>query len=163
MNEMFFRITESSIDLDSVIKEGSWSEYYNFLVKEVPTQVIDSDDFLRNLRAVHPFRAAVTKMVPFSIYDWHTDDVRKVSINMLWRSGGYVTAFSAGDGLVKTLLPFEYEPRAYYFFNTQVRHMVMNFDEPRYMFTVEFAPDFTAADLLEYLNDPETKRSLSRN
>jgi len=162
MNDLFFKIpVKSSIDLTEIILSGAWKQYYNFLVKEVSPEVIDSDDFLRDLRAKHPFRAAVTKMVPYTVYDWHIDDIRKVSINMLWDGGNYVTVFSFGNDLVKTIVPAIYEPKCYYFFNTQVSHMVMNFDKPRYMFTLEFAPDFIAQDLMEYLNDPETKRSFS--
>lgn len=159
---MFFKIDViPKIDLSGVIRTAKWQDYFNFKVVEVPRSVIASDAFLERLYRVHPFRAGVTRMEPYTVYDWHVDDVRKVSINMLWEAGEYVTAFSLGGDMVKKIMPVTYQLHRYYFFDTQLPHMVMNFDKPRYMFTVEFAPDFTANDLLEYLNDPATKRSLS--
>lgn len=157
---MFFQIpVVPNLRLGPVISAGGWVEYFNFQVVRVPNEVLRSDAFLMDLMGRHPFRAAVTRMDPYTVYDWHIDDVRKVSINMLWEAGEYVTAFSLGGDMVKKIMPVTYQAHRFYFFDTQLPHMVMNFSKPRYMFTVEFAPDFTANDLMEYLNDPATKRS----
>ena len=39
------------------------------------------------------------------------------------------------------ILKFEYEKDTFYLFNTQMMHTVINFDSPRYLFTVEFKQD----------------------
>jgi len=47
-----------------------------------------------------------------------------------------------------------YKPNTYYLFNTQTRHTVINFAEPRYLFTIEFIEDvdhLSFEDLLEQL------------
>jgi hypothetical protein len=35
----------------------------------------------------------------------------------------------------------QYQPDTYYVFNTQVNHMVLNFERPRLLLTIEFGED----------------------
>jgi hypothetical protein len=41
----------------------------------------------------------------------------------------------------------QYQPDTYYVFNTQVNHMVLNFEQPRLLLTIEFGED---KDALSY-------------
>ena len=40
-----------------------------------------------------------------------------------------------------------YEPKSFYLFNNQAMHTVINFDQPRYLFTTEFVD---TKDILSY-------------
>ena len=64
--------------------EEDWVEHYSF--KALPLDVeslIKEDPLLSWLNAIHPFSAGILSMDPWSYYDWHTDERRGVSINMM--------------------------------------------------------------------------------
>jgi hypothetical protein len=163
MTAMFVPLgVKSSIieEIAEVIKnEEDWQPYYNFMVKQVPDEVIQKDPFLRDLYAIEPFIAGVTMMKPMTVYDWHTDERRGATLNMLVHSGFSLTMFTTPDqATVRHFAVAEYKPQEYHFFNTQKPHTVFNFDQPRYLFTIEFLKDkteFPAEDLLNVLEGLE--------
>lgn len=90
-------------------------------------------------------RAGVLRMSPNQVYHWHKDESRAVSINML------LSAHSTSNclfGVPKNrdnmyFTELKYRPSTLYLFNTQVLHTVINFQEPRFLFSLEFDPDTT--------------------
>lgn len=75
-------------------------------------------------------------------YRWHCDRVRGVSINMLLNSVSSLCAF--GRVLDEENIEFcrlDYRLTRFYLFNTQAMHTVFNFDQARYMFSVQFDLD----------------------
>lgn len=157
MNDLFFPLnatTEIKDKILEIVHNGEeWQPYYNFQVKEIPVEVIAEDSFLRDLYSIEPFDAGVTMMHPMSVYDWHVDEKRGVSINMLMESGFSLTMYTTLDtNLVRPIQVVEYKPDHYHFFNTQMPHAVFNFDKPRYLFTLDFYKDKTELDYKDLLN-----------
>lgn len=132
------RLTKSAISaelLDLANNNDSWFKYYNFDALLVPQEILNKDPFFAGLP---PFRAGILRLPPYTCYDWHTDDDRGWSINMLLTSGKSNCLFSSREGQAFPFTELVYEPEFYYAFNTQVPHTVLNFESVRYVFSVEF-------------------------
>ena len=136
----------------------NWQDYYNFKAIQVPVEMLVKDPFLVALFNKHPFVAGITQLSPYVCYDWHIDSRRGVGVNMLLTPEiKSHCLFTSAEG---AQFPFEelvYEPDTYYLFNTQMRHTVINFYEPRYLFTLEFAADkdqLSFESLLEQIKNP---------
>lgn len=86
-------------------------------------------------------------------YNWHTDSSRGLAINMLVRDGRSHCLFGfEQDSYNDKFVELKYNPHTFYLFNTQHRHSVINFDSPRYLFSVEFAEDKTQLTYNEVYN-----------
>lgn len=128
--------------LELALKNPQWREYYNFKAVHVPNEIISKDQFLVGLFRKHPFMAGIVKLDPNVCYDWHIDTNRGVGVNMLLNfEGASHCLFANGEGVQFPFEELHYRPDRYYLFNTQTRHTVFNFCEPRYLFTIEFLED----------------------
>ena len=89
--------------------------------------------------------AGILRLKPYRCYDWHVDQYRGVTVNcLLTPSIKTHCVFGKPDGNEHfDFLELTYQPNTLYLFNTQVPHMVMNWDETRYVFGVEFEQDKT--------------------
>jgi hypothetical protein len=136
----------------------NWQDYYNFKAIQVPIEMLSKDPFLVDLFRKHPFVAGIVQLSPYVCYDWHIDSRRGVGVNMLLTPE--IKSHCLFTNTEGVQFPFEelvYEPDTYYLFNTQVRHTVINFYEPRYLFTLEFAADkdqLSFENLLEQIKNP---------
>ena len=128
--------------LTFALSNKNWQEYYNFKAVQVPAEIVAKDQFLMSLFHKHPFAAGIVRLDPNVCYDWHTDTRRGVGVNMLLTPEiKSHCLFTSHEGVQFPFQELPYKPDTYYLFNTQVRHMVINFDQPRYLFTIEFAED----------------------
>jgi hypothetical protein len=57
------------------------------------------------------------------------------------------------NGLRCNVEELKYEPDSYYIFNTQVPHMVLNIEQPRYLFSLEFLEEDRGLTFDELLAD----------
>ena len=136
----------------------NWQDYYNFKAIQVPIEMLSKDPFLMDLFHKHLFVAGIVQLSPYVCYDWHIDTRRGVGVNMLLTPE--IKSHCLFTNTEGAQFPFEelvYEPDTYYLFNTQVRHTVINFYEPRYLFTIEFAADkdqLSFENLLEQIKCP---------
>jgi hypothetical protein len=136
----------------------NWQDYYNFKAIQVPAEILAKDPFLVNLSNKHLFQAGIVQLSPYVCYDWHIDSRRGVGVNMLLTPE--IKSHCLFTNTEGVQFPFEelvYEPDTYYLFNTQVRHTVINFDKPRYLFTLEFKADkdqLPFANLLTQIKNP---------
>jgi len=148
----------------------SWNDYFGFKIKVIPDDLIQQDKFLSWLYKKEKFSAAINYVKANHFYDWHVDTNRGVSINMLLNDVKCHTIFSIDKmGIRLGKLPFNdqqefyelrYKKDSFYLFNTQVDHMVLNFNKPRYLFSVEFTKDKTKLnynDMLNMIKDFTTK------
>lgn len=128
--------------LDFAHSTKNWHEYYNFKAVQIPDEIIAKDPFLNKLAFAHQFMAGIICLDPNVCYDWHTDTRRGVGVNMLLNfEGTSHCLFAKGEGVQFGFEELAYSPDKYYLFNTQTRHTVINFSEPRYLFTIEFVED----------------------
>ena len=98
----------------------------------------------------HPLIGGVVMLPPHTFYNWHKDTRRGVSINMVLnpQDGLSHCVFTPDkDVVVGEFVELQYKPDTYYVFNTQVDHMVLNFETPRLLLTIEFGED---KDALSY-------------
>ena len=87
------------------------------------------------------------------MYDWHIDDNRGVSINLLLTHDNVSHTMFTDEPyeLVKRVAVVKYAPLTYYAFNSQCPHMVVNVDKPRYVMSLEFKrgkPELTFDQLI---------------
>jgi hypothetical protein len=107
---------------------------------QVPRDILQLDSFLVGLAGKRTFHAGVLRMEPNTCYNWHVDTDRKVGLNMLLSDDGDSRClFLDGEpGVVFKTQELQYEPDTYYVFKTQVPHTVLNTEDPRYLFSLEF-------------------------
>jgi hypothetical protein len=144
--------------LEFALNNQSWQDYYNFKAVQVPTEIQAKDPFLVSLFQKHLFVAGIVQLSPYVCYDWHIDTRRGVGVNMLLTPEiKSHCLFTSAEGAQFSFEELVYEPDTYYLFNTQMRHTVINFYEPRYLFTIEFAADkdhLSFETLLEQMKNP---------
>jgi hypothetical protein len=144
--------------LEFALDNQEWTEYYNFKAVQVPLEILIKDPFLVSLFHKHTYAAGIVQLPPNACYGWHIDTRRGAGVNMLLNFNGFSNClFAKGDGVQFEFEELKYAPGRYYLFNTQTKHMVLNFDEPRYLFTIEFEADNTQLsfdDLLAQLKNP---------
>lgn len=109
------------------------------------TEVLD-DPILHKIHARYKIaRAVVLKMDEYRSYIWHRDMSRGVCVNMLLThdSNSFVlfgnNAADSDDQI--DIIKLEYEPSELYLFNNQAMHTVINFKNPRHLFSIEFELD----------------------
>jgi hypothetical protein len=128
----------------SSIKYHNWQIYRGWNSTEIPLeQTLNNEPVLKTLD--ERFKIAhlgILLMDPNNFYKWHVDGERGVSINMLltYDSPSYCLFGDPNyENITQTeFIKLEYQPNTFYIFNTQWPHSVINFDKPRYMFTVMF-------------------------
>jgi hypothetical protein len=121
---------------------GKWQPYYNFHAVQVPFDLAYSDPILYMLGMQHKLAVGIIRLDPHTTYDWHTDTRRGVSINMLLNNAKSNCLFSVNETeATHSFVELKYRLGSYYLFNNQVPHMVLNFNESRYLMSVEFEAD----------------------
>jgi hypothetical protein len=144
--------------LTFALNNQSWQDYYNFKAVQVPTEIQAKDPFLVSLFQKHSFVAGIIQLDPNICYEWHIDTRRGVGVNMLLNfEGTSHCLFATGEGVQFPFEELTYSPDRYYLFNTQTRHTVINFGEPRYLFTIEFNADkdhLSFEDLYAQMKNP---------
>ena len=119
---------------------ADWIQYYNFHALPISDSVLMKDPTLRQLRAKRDFRGGVLALATNTCYKWHTDTDRRTAINMLiYDNGNSRCLFAPGEfDVVTPFVELKYAPATYYAFNTQELHMVLNFEAPRFVLSLEF-------------------------
>jgi hypothetical protein len=132
-------ISEDLLAYAKSLSPDYWMSYYNFDATQVPAQLLNRDGFLVSLAQQRKFHAGILRMPPNTTYNWHVDSDRKVGLNMLLQDGQSHCLFATEDFGVRCVVEeLQYQPNSYYVFNTQVPHMVLNLEQPRYLFSLEF-------------------------
>jgi hypothetical protein len=127
---------------DFATTTSEWKPYYNFHATQVPFDLAYSDPMLRSLGTKYSLAVGIIRLDPYTTYDWHTDTRRGVSINMLLNDVKSNCLFSVSKTeATHSFVELKYRLGSYYIFNNQVPHMVLNFNEPRYLMSVEFEAD----------------------
>lgn len=151
----FHEIKTKSVITQAVIQtamhpEAQWQKYFNFDACRIPNEILALDPVIADIGSKHPLIGGVVMLPPNTFYNWHTDTRRGVSINMVLNPYDGIShcVFTADkDVVVGEFNELQYKPDTYYIFNTQVNHMVLNFDQPRLLLTIEFGED---KDALSY-------------
>jgi hypothetical protein len=125
--------------------EFDYIDHYGFSLHQLPLELILQEPILQDINIKHKIQSgAVIKLDPNRCYKWHQDAVRGVCINMLLQHQDSFVLFGnsvsdSDDQFEITCL--DYNIGEFYLFNNQCMHTVINFNEYRYMFTLEFEED----------------------
>ena len=142
----FYEIPVQSVIADKLLDfattTGEWKPYFNFYAAQVPFDLAFGDPILYMLGMQHKLAVGIIRLDPHTTYDWHVDGRRGVCVNMLLNDVKSHCLFEVGhDEATHTFLELKYRLGSYYVFNNQVPHMVINFNESRYLMSVEFEAD----------------------
>lgn len=133
-----------------------YEDYYGFNVCFLAMELALQEPLLAKINETHKIKySGIIRLDADRCYKWHQDAVRGVSINMLLRHKDSFVMFgnSSKDSEDQfDIIRMEYEIGSFYLFNTQAMHTVVNFEEPRYLFTIEFEKDKESLTYNEILN-----------
>jgi len=121
-------------------------DYYGFTLSPLPEQVYLTEPLISSINLKYKISGcSILKLDPFRCYKWHQDARRGVSINLLLSPESrsavlFGNSVSDSDDQFE-IAEFEYEPNYFYLFNTQAMHTVINYEQPRYLFSLEFEQD----------------------
>ena len=132
-------------ELERIIasSQTEWINYYNFLTALLPLDLLRKDEFFKQLYNKYPYVAGIIKLPKHTCYNWHKDESRGVCINTLLSFNGKSHCLFAPDKTEYShgFIELQYKPYKRYVLNNQVDHMVVNFEEDRYVLTLEFMDD----------------------
>ena len=162
MSEQFF--TEINHNPETIInyydanrlKSLPLLSYFGFKGAPLGPHIFLQDRMLKELNDAYPIHyAGVVKLDPYTVYDWHTDSVRTVSLNMLLtaHTSSHSIFTSNKAGVVIETTHLNYRPHTLYLFNTQKEHMVVNTHEDRWLFTVEFQDEIFYDDMVLWIKE----------
>ena len=140
------------------LPKAIWEWVPNFLVaKKTYPQVLIEDPFIRSVMDKFPGTYLNFYKVPGnSTYNWHRDSKCKVCINLVLDVYDSVTLFSHTMPYwplteIDYVWPLKYKPNNWYIFDTQERHMVVNYaDTDRVLMTVRIPPPIQYKEVLEW-------------
>lgn len=96
-------------------------------------------------------KPACILMKPMTWYDWHIDETRQCTINML--IDGTDSKCFFGDRKsrdIVNLTELHYEIGSAYLLNTQTKHAVLNLSKDRYLLSIGFDKPHTYESILNY-------------
>ena len=143
---------------DLINDGGAWANYHSFDMKQLSHKKLILDPFLSALFKRHECVALIIKMKPNTCYHWHVDEVRQSGINLLVSTGKSECLFAVGAVTqhISNIVLLPYESEYYYIFNTQVPHEIINYDQQRFILSIQFTQqNISYEDLLKDLkNNP---------
>jgi hypothetical protein len=144
-NMCFQKLNSKSIfiskNFNNLLNNAEWAFHFGFKNFSVPDFVWKLEPILNKIHNTFPIQNCVVLHIPpNTMYNWHNDSERGLSINMkLCNNTTSHTLFgSAIDEYSDAVIELKYDKDAFYLFNTQNKHCVINFDNDRYMFSVLF-------------------------
>ena len=104
----------------------------NELINKVPT--------IKKINSIAEVdRIVILSMPAMSTYNWHVDDHRNATVNLLINNHKNSTCLFGVrlDGYKHSIIELNYEPKAFYLFNTKIEHMVINRGPERYILSLQ--------------------------
>jgi hypothetical protein len=136
-------------------KSDQWVRRFNFDVLQIsPYKFVNHSLF--ELIIKFKGKPVILKTDPMYWYNWHTDSIRKFSINSFIDGPDSRCFFGETedtDSVLVKLTELVYEPGRYYLFNTQASHAVLNGNNTRYILSIGFIDPYTYQDALAYCQE----------
>lgn len=143
--EFLQRSSIISESVDYFLKLDNWQRHHGFDLLIIDKRIWSCELVLNVINQQFEIsHCTILKIDPNINYNWHTDTSRGLAINMLLKDVRSHCLFGfEQDNYNDNFVELKYKPHKFYLFNTQHRHSVINFDSPRYVFSVEFVKDKT--------------------
>lgn len=165
--EQFYKLKSQStiyddiVDYIKTVDSAKWFNAYSFDILNIPDKLALKDPVISALHKKFPVeplktRPVCLRMGPNILYKLHEDTIRLAAINMLisgWDSHSFYGTQMEGSEDMFHINRVIYEPKCYYLFNTKQLHSVLNFDEPRIVFSLGFNPPYSYEAVLNFLKE----------
>jgi len=140
---------------ENLIKHGEWRFNFGFFWTPLYEHLWRLEPLLSKIDKVFPIKTCmIIRQPPNTLYNWHTDTERGLTINMkVCNNKDTHALFSFPmDDWSEEFVELDYQPSKMYLFNTQHRHSVVNFSETRYVFTLKFKQEKNELDYFTVYN-----------
>lgn len=119
---------------------NNWIEHIGFSAIDIDKRIWSLEPLLNTIDQQFKIKSCgILRIEPFTIYDWHKDTNRGLTINMLLKEVPSHSVFGfKKDDYNTHFVELNYVLKKFYLFNTQHLHSVINFEEYRYVFSTEF-------------------------
>lgn len=127
-------------NFEKLIRLNNWYDSVGFSVIRIDKRIWLKEPVLEKINNQFTIEnCGILRIDSFINYNWHTDFTRGLTVNMLLKQvPGYSLFGFDKDQFNTRFHELKYELKKFYLFNTQHIHSVVNFDEPRYVFSVKF-------------------------
>lgn len=139
---------------DQKINDPSqWYNHFDFKVMLLDNSLIDHVPVFDKVCKVPIDSIAVVSMPPMTTYNWHIDEQRSATVNMLLNNHDESLCLFGKqiDGSKHSIVELSYKPKIFYLFNTMVEYMVINRGSERFMLSLQFSQQLKYEDLREAL------------
>jgi len=129
------------INMERINDRSQWFEYLGFDVQLINQDAIKKIDIIKQVDKITSIdRIVLLSMPEHTTYNWHVDDHRKATINLLINNHkeSFCLFGESIDESKHSTIKLEYKKDTFYLFNTKKDHMVVNFGERRYILSMQF-------------------------
>lgn len=148
LNFVNYNLVES-IKKEAVVR-NDWFESNGFDLLKLDKRMFFKTSLL-DLILQYNGKAFCIKMNPMTWYDWHVDETRQCTINMLLEGTDSMCFFGDRQSRdIVNLTELPYEIGSAYLLNTQVKHAVLNMSNYRYLLSIGFDKPYTYDSILNY-------------
>ena len=133
---------EEYIDFTRIEDKTQWFNYLGFEIQLINKSLIDRIPIIQSINKIIEIdRIVLLAMPEESTYNWHVDDHRNATLNLLINNHetSYCMFGRPIDYSKHETVLLKYKPLNFYLFNTQVEHMVVNHGPQRYMLSMQFS------------------------
>lgn len=128
----------------------NWSGFDGCSLDNEKNYLMDRDNVLKKLNNICKIKKLVIlKMEPNTFYPPHTDDYKTCKVNMLLTTKH--TSHCCFLNKDRTVVQVPYKKNTMYILNTAELHMIINFDKPRFLFSVLFENNLTYKELIKHV------------
>ena len=129
------------VDESRLSDESQWFSHLGFDVMLLSNKLIEEISVIKGINTIATVdRIVVLSMPAFSTYNWHTDDHRIATVNLLINNHENSQCFfgESIDENRSSLIELRYKPNTFYLLNTKKKHMVINNGQRRYIMSLQF-------------------------
>lgn len=131
---------EEIVEKERINADDQWFEHLDFKVMLLSNELINKIPTIKKINSIAEVdRIVILSMPAMSTYNWHVDDHRNATVNLLMNNHkNSMCLFGARlDGYKHSFVELNYEPRGFYLFNTKIEHMVINRGPERYILSLQ--------------------------
>ena len=142
--------TQDLVAEQQINDASQWFNHFDFKVMLLDSSLIDRVPVFKKVNKVIKIdRIAVVSMPPMTTYNWHVDEHRLATVNMLLNNHADSTCLFGRqiDSSKHSIVELFYKPNTFYLFNTSVDHMVINRGAERFMLSLQFKKQEKYEDL----------------
>ena len=146
------------INFDRIEDKSQWFNYLGFDIQLIDRNLIERIPCIQLINnIVNIDRIIILSMPERSSYDWHVDDHRNATLNLLINNHGssYCMFGKPIDYAKHKIVRLDYEPLHFYLFNTKIDHMVVNHGPQRYMLSMQFTSPLKFDDIKVEIRNQE--------